>query len=80
MTATNQNLLGATSVVNFQVSNESTINGAFYADAALAGPAITSTTLGPYFDFGLPFFYGRSVFTAIEGRTAGTETGPFYAY
>ena len=32
------------------------------------------------FDFGLPFFFGRSVYTAIEGRSAGGVAGPFYAY
>ena len=80
LTATNQNQSGATSAVNFQVSNESAIPNTFYADAAIGGSAITTGSVGPYFDFGLPFFYGRSVFTAIEGRTAGTETGPFYAY
>lgn len=32
------------------------------------------------FDFGLPFFYGRSVYTALEGRTAGTTAGPYIAY
>jgi hypothetical protein len=80
LTATNQNQAAATSVVNFQISNESTINSAFYADDALGGSASTTTSLGPYFDFGLPFFYGRSVFTAIEGKTAGTQPGPFYAY
>jgi hypothetical protein len=32
------------------------------------------------FDFGLPFFYGRSVFTAIQGRSAGGFTGPYFAY
>jgi len=78
--ATNQNQADLTSVVNFQVSNESTINGAFYADAALGGPAASNAQLGSYFDFGLPFFYGNRVFTAIEGRPAGTEIGPFYAY
>ncbi|HEX5183225.1 MAG TPA: DUF3443 family protein [Allosphingosinicella sp.] len=32
------------------------------------------------FDFGLPFFFGRSVYTAIEGRTAGGVQGPYYAW
>ncbi|WP_286773238.1 MULTISPECIES: DUF3443 family protein [unclassified Sphingomonas] len=32
------------------------------------------------FDFGLPFFYGRNVATAIEGRAAGGIAGPFYAF
>jgi len=32
------------------------------------------------FDFGLPFFFGRNVYTAIQGRRAGTATGPYFAY
>ena len=32
------------------------------------------------FDFGLPFFYGRNVYTAIEGRQAGAAVGPYYAF
>ncbi len=32
------------------------------------------------FDFGLPFFYGRSVYTAIEGRNAGGTVGPYFAF
>ena len=36
--------------------------------------------LSDSFDFGLPFFYGRSVYTAIEGRSAGGTLGPYYAF
>jgi hypothetical protein len=32
------------------------------------------------FDFGLPFFYGRTVYTAIEGRRAAGVTGPYVAF
>ncbi len=32
------------------------------------------------FDWGLPFFYGRSVFTAIENRTAVGAIGSYVAY
>jgi hypothetical protein len=32
------------------------------------------------FAFGLPFFYGRNVYTAIEGRTAGGVSGPYFAF
>jgi len=32
------------------------------------------------FDWGLPFFFGRSVYTVIEGKTVGTMPGPFYAF
>ena len=32
------------------------------------------------FDFGVPFFFGKSVYTAIEGRNAGGVQGPYFAY
>jgi len=32
------------------------------------------------FDLGLPFFYGRNIYTAIEGRSAGGATGPYFAF
>jgi hypothetical protein len=32
------------------------------------------------FDYGLPFFYGRPVYTAIEGRSAGGTLGPYFAF
>jgi hypothetical protein len=71
---------GATSTVPFDITSLNSINGTFYATAELGGPAATNASLGSYFDWGLPFFYGRHVYTAIEGKTAGTATGPFYAY
>ncbi len=39
-----------------------------------------TTTNADTFDFGLPFFYGRSVFTAIEGRSAAGVNGPWVAF
>jgi hypothetical protein len=39
-----------------------------------------STAYAGSFDFGLPFFYGRSVYTAIEGRQAGSVVGPYFAF
>jgi hypothetical protein len=32
------------------------------------------------FDWGLPFFYGRNVYVAIEGQSAGGSTGPYFAF
>jgi hypothetical protein len=32
------------------------------------------------FDFGVPFFFGRKVYTAIEGRSAGGTAGPYFAF
>jgi hypothetical protein len=45
-------------------------------------PAVTfpAVNLSDSFDYGLPFFYGRSVYTAIEGRSAGGTPGPFFAF
>ena len=32
------------------------------------------------FDFGMPFFFGRTVYTSIEGRAAGGVQGPYFAF
>lgn len=47
-----------------------------------ANPSIIfpNAALSGTFDLGLPFFFGRSVYTAIEGRTAGGVAGPFFAF
>jgi Protein of unknown function (DUF3443) len=79
-TAIMQGQDGSTNTVPFNVVSLNSISNSFYASDALAGPAPSNTSLGSYFDWGLPFFYGKRVFTAIEGKTAGTATGPFYAY
>jgi len=68
----------------FTLYNAETIFTNDYAAAPGIGvnPNV-GTSLQPYpnsFDFGLPFFFGRSVFTAIEGRTAGSATGPYFAF
>ncbi len=79
LSATNQSVTGMTSMVSFNVANADALlnnNPTFYAFDNLAGsnPRIAS------FDFGLPFFYGRSVFVAIEGQTTSAGAGPFVAY
>jgi hypothetical protein len=78
------------SEVMFNVSNADTLfstNGTAFSD--LAGPNSTGTNLTSsnkaadgYFDWGLPFFYGRNVYTAIWGITppSGVPAGPFWAY
>jgi hypothetical protein len=71
----------ATSTVNFSIDNADTL---FNADGGT--DAAFSTLGGPNpgggFDFGLPFFYGRSVFTSIDGAPvpSGTPPAPWWAY
>jgi hypothetical protein len=77
LSATNVGANNASNTVNFSVDNFDAVTTANPNDAAfsnLAGP----NTGG--FDWGLPFFYNRHVFTAIDGTTVGTTPGPFYAY
>ncbi len=66
LSATNVGATGSPSnTVTFSVDNFETVTAANPGDAAfsnLAGP--TPYTSG--FDWGLPFFYGRTVFTAID--------------
>jgi len=79
-----------TSIVTFNVDNADTLFNSNPGDAAfgtLAGPQGTANTCTAQgtgscsFDWGLPFFYGRSVFTAIDGASVtNVGTGPFWAY
>ena len=74
---------GATANISFVLYNP--LNVAASATAA-PGLGINPSLVVPplpssnSFDFGLPFFFGRTVYTAIEGRQAGGLTGPFVAY
>jgi hypothetical protein len=67
------------STVTFFVGNVEQLvnaNPNFYAFNDLAG-----TNSDPLsFAWGLPFFYGRSVYTAIEGRSTPAGTGPYFAF
>lgn len=73
--------MGATQgqgTVTFTVDNADDLLSANPGDAAfigLAGPA------SGVFNFGLPFFYGRTVFSAIDGKTVfGAPAPPWWAY
>ena len=75
LTATNQGTNGATGTVNFVVNNAQTAtSGTAAVIYGLAGP------MAGQFDWGLPFFFGRNVFTAIEGASTPGGTGPYWAY
>ncbi|NKJ49189.1 hypothetical protein CIC12_21105 [Burkholderia sp. SG-MS1] len=71
---------GATSAVNFSVGNAASIAQTYAGDSALpllAGPAFVTSTI---FDWGLPFFYGRNVYAAVEQQVTPGGTGPYVAY
>ena len=48
----------------------------FAALPQLAGPALGASAV----DLGLPFFFGRSIYTAIEGRQTPGGVGPYVAF
>ena len=76
LTATNQGSSGASGAVNFSVANaDDLFNGNNTAFGNLAGPSSDTS-----FDWGLPFFFGRRVYTAIEGRSTPSGSGPYVAY
>jgi hypothetical protein len=81
LTATDQGANGNTSAVSFQVASLSQLSSANFARNDVAGSGSSIAGLGSdYFDWGLPFFYGRSVYVAIEGLAAGSATGPYFAF
>jgi hypothetical protein len=65
-------LAASTVSVNFSVGNaDQAFSTGSYAIDNLGGDMP-----GNAFDWGLPFFFGRSVYTVIEGRSVNTPSGP----
>jgi hypothetical protein len=71
--ATNVGSNGKTGSVTFGVANAEALPD-FAVLPQLGGP------FSGFVDCGLPFFYGRRVFTAIEGQSTPGGTGPYFAY
>ena len=73
--AANQGSNGTSAPVSFSVAN---------ADSLFATPNVAFSNLGgpnpSTFDWGLPFFFGRNVFTAIAGQSTPAGPGPYFAY
>jgi hypothetical protein len=74
--ATNVGANGANSSVSFSIHNADSL---FAASSAAVFPTLGGPLSGT-FDWGLPFFYGRNVYVAIDGRATPGGTGPYWAY
>jgi hypothetical protein len=75
LSAVNQGVNGNHGTVNFAVEDAITLfSGGNTAFSTLAGPIPDS------FDWGLTFFFGRNMFTAIENMDTPGGPGPYYAY
>jgi hypothetical protein len=79
LSATNAGYAGTpTGTVNFSVANADDLfndNPTATVFSQLAGPSTIDS-----FDWGLPFFYGHNVYTAIYGASTPGGTGPYWAY
>jgi len=82
LSATFQSASGnATKGVSFSITSADTLftdNPSFTAFNDLGGPATGS--IAGEFDWGLPFFFGRNVFVAIEGQNTSAGMGPYVAF
>ena len=79
LSATNTGVNNASSSIAFSVANAQGLfksNASAVAFANLAAPNPDNTS----FDWGLPFFFGRSVFTAIADQNTPGGIGPYVAY
>jgi hypothetical protein len=68
----------ASGTLNFNVVN--LVGLASTITAAQVGGTLGSSSSSSYFDWGLPFFYGRRVFVVMEGNTVAGKAGPYWAY
>ncbi len=78
LSAVIQGTNGANASISFSVANA---NALFAANPTYAVfNDIAASAAATVFDWGLPFFFGRSVFVAIEGASTPKGTGPYFAF
>ena len=66
---------GTANTIAFGIVNANTV----FSTANTVFNDVGGPTVGG-FDLGLPFFFGRTVYVAIEGASTSGGTGPYYAY
>jgi len=69
---------GASVTVPFSIANTENLNGNDLAFDDLGGT--TGSSLSGFFDWGMPFFYGRNVYFAIQGQDTPLGRGPYNAF
>lgn len=71
-----------TETTNFSVDNATNLFTANPTNAAFSNLAGPAAAVSNGFDWGLPFFYNRHVYNAIDGQTvpSGLASPPWYAY
>ncbi len=76
LSAINQGFDGKSGIITFSIVNADDLfaNTSYTASSGLAGTGTYS------FDWGFPFFYGRTVYTSIQGTSSGGISGPYFAY
>ena len=79
LSATLEGQNGISAGVTFSVAPADTLAAADVAFSNLAG-TYPDTSDTETFDWGLPFFYGRTVYTVIENATTTVGTGPYVAF
>lgn len=79
LSATLQGTNRATSTVSFSIGNADRLFGANAGFSAFSNIAAPNPDPAGY-TWGLPFFFGRNVFTAIEGRSTPGGLGPYFAF
>lgn len=68
---------------NFSVGDAFSMFTAYPAPPAAVFPQLAGplpATPNQVFDYGLPYFYGRNVYVAIENTSAGGTPGPYLAF
>jgi len=82
-TTTNTGNNGASGTATFNIANALTL----FASGNIAfnnlggpNPPNPSINFGGGFDYGLPFFFGRNLYVAIENQNTPGGAGPYWAY
>jgi hypothetical protein len=80
LSAVNKAASGTTSgTVPFTIEDVDSL-GSNITAASIGGISGAGSFTANGFDWGLPFFFGRRVFVALENTTTATGTGPYWAY